>query len=115
MNNRETGSRYELLAAAYLEQQGFHIIEKNYRCRGGEIDLIAKEGNVLCFVEVKYRAGRGAGLAEEAVTPAKWRKIRRTAQYYLMERRLPADGLYRFDVVAVNGSEVTLYRNVTGA
>ncbi len=114
MNNRETGSRYELLAAAYLEQQGFRILERNYHCRGGEIDLIAEEGDVLCFVEVKYRSGRGAGLAEEAVTRAKQAKLTRTARYYLMERRLPADGLYRFDVVAVNGDRAVLYRNVTG-
>ena len=54
-NTRKTGARYELLAAVHLEKCGYHIIEKNYRCRIGEIDLVACDGAYLVFVEVKYR------------------------------------------------------------
>ena len=55
-NNRETGSHYERLAGAYLEQEGYEILEYNYRCKTGEIDIIAKEAGYLVFCEVKYRA-----------------------------------------------------------
>ena len=54
-NTRKTGARYELLAAVHLEKCGYRIIEKNYRCRIGEIDLVACDGAYLVFVEVKYR------------------------------------------------------------
>ena len=56
MNRRETGSRYEKQAAVYLEQKGYEILEMNFRCRRGEIDLVARDGEYLVFVEVKYRA-----------------------------------------------------------
>ena len=60
-NNRETGSRHELQAAAFLTDRGYVILEKNYRCRTGEIDLIAKDGGYLVFVEVKFRSSKGSG------------------------------------------------------
>ena len=59
-NTRKTGARYELLAAVHLEKCGYHIIEKNYRCRIGEIDLVACDGAYLVFVEVKYRKNNKA-------------------------------------------------------
>ena len=60
-NTRKTGARYELLAAVHLEKCGYHIIEKNYRCRIGEIDLVACDGAYLVFVEVKYRKNNKKG------------------------------------------------------
>ena len=78
-NNRETGSRYEREIAAYLEKRGFVILEKNYRCRSGEIDLIARDGRYLVFIEVKYRKSGAAGTALEAISPKKVLKVRQTA------------------------------------
>ena len=70
MNRRETGSRYEKQAAVFLEQKGYEILEMNFRCRRGEIDLVARDGEYLVFVEVKYRAdlrcGRPGGGACES-------------------------------------------------
>ena len=60
-NNRETGSHYERLAGAYLEQEGYEILEYNYRCKTGEIDIIAREAGYLVFCEVKYRASDKKG------------------------------------------------------
>ena len=67
-NTRKTGARYELLAAVHLEKCGYHIIEKNYRCRIGEIDLVACDGAYLVFVEVKYRSQNRAGYSLDAKT-----------------------------------------------
>lgn len=70
-NTRKTGARYELLAAVHLEKCGYHIIEKNYRCRIGEIDLVACDGAYLVFVEVKYRKNNKKGGAAAAVSTSK--------------------------------------------
>ena len=75
----EIGRKYEEKAAELLEKQGYFILERNYRCKQGEIDLIGKEGEYLCFIEVKYRSGLSYGSPLEAVTKAKQRKISRTA------------------------------------
>ena len=61
MNKREIGSRYEEAAAAFLQKQGFRILEKNFRCRQGEIDLVCREGKELVFTEVKYRSDVSCG------------------------------------------------------
>ena len=66
-NKRQTGAKYEQAAGFYLEQQGYEIIEYNYRCRFGEIDIIAKDGSYLVFCEVKYRSCKGKGSPLEAV------------------------------------------------
>ena len=82
---------------------GYTIRERNFRMRGrsGEIDLIAVDSGVLCFVEVKGRSGPGFGAPEEAVTREKRRRIARVAQEYLRRRRLPASQRCRFDVVSI--------------
>ena len=76
------GTAYEKLAGAYLEQQGYEILEYNYRCRMGEIDIVARQGGYLVFVEVKYRSGDEKGNAAEAVRTANQRTICRVAVYY---------------------------------
>ena len=73
-NTRKTGARYELLAAVHLEKCGYHIIEKNYRCRIGEIDLVACDGAYLVFVEVKYRKNNKKGGAAGRPYPQQSRK-----------------------------------------
>ncbi|CDC50014.1 uPF0102 protein HMPREF0991_01614 [Clostridium sp. CAG:58] len=70
-NKRMEGSRYEQLAARYLEQKGMDVLELNYRCRTGEIDIIARDGGYLVFVEVKYRKTKRAGYALEAIDSRK--------------------------------------------
>jgi putative endonuclease len=83
------------------------ILERNYRCRLGEIDIIARDEETLCFVEVKYRSGNRAGYPLEAVGPAKQRKIYQTASVYLKQHGLSMNVSCRFDVVSVLGENVT--------
>ncbi len=105
------GTQYEQAAARYLTANGYRIIQKNYRCRRGEIDLIAKEGRYLVFVEVKYRRDGRCGPGQYAVTAAKQRRICFAAAWYLNAHHLPEDVPCRFDVVAVQGTAVTLIRD----
>ena len=114
MNKRQVGNAYETLAAEYLRGQGYEILERNFTCRGGEIDLIAREGEYLVFVEVKYRVGADYGFPSEAVTRGKQQKIIRAARYYMMKHGYGLDTACRFDVVAVCGQDITLYRNAFG-
>lgn len=109
-NTRKTGARYELLAAVHLEKCGYHIIEKNYRCRIGEIDLVACDGAYLVFVEVKYRKNNKKGGAAAAVSTAKQKTISRVADYYMKVHGICVDQSVRFDVVAFDGEEMELIR-----
>ena len=104
-NNREVGSRYEKRAAAFLERQGLTIVELNYRCRAGEIDIVARDGETYVFCEVKYRRTLASGDPAEAVDWRKQRKIYLAASWYLREKRLALDTPCRFDVVALWGEE----------
>jgi putative endonuclease len=111
LNKRELGSTYEALAAEYLRQQGYEIVEQNYRNRQGEIDIVAREGDALCFVEVKFRSGSECGKAAEAVNRKKQHTIVRVAQYYLMRHGYDEWTPCRFDVVAIDNEEISLIRN----
>ncbi len=97
---RGVGQEWERLAEKHLKKAGYAIRARNYRTRVGEIDFVAEEGGVLCFVEVKGRHGIGFGLPEEAVNAEKQRRIFRAAQAYLQRERL-ADFPCRFDVVSI--------------
>jgi putative endonuclease len=98
---RALGSRGEALAARYLEGRGLRILEANARCRFGEIDLVALDGALVVFVEVKGKSGDGLGRPEEMVTAWKQRRLTRLAQWYL-QRRGWLGRAARFDVVAVS-------------
>ena len=111
MNTREEGSRKEEEAAAYLEAAGFEILEKNFRSRQGELDIVAREGRYLVFVEVKYRHSGRSGDPAEAVNARKQQRMISTARYYLKTRGLPADTPCRFDVVGIEGDAVRLLQN----
>lgn len=112
MNTRQTGNRYEQMAADYLEKQGMQILERNFRRgRNGEIDIIGREGKYLVFVEVKYRSGDEKGNAAEAVTKAKQRTICRVADYYRCLHRYGEDTWVRYDVVAIQGGQILWFRN----
>jgi len=114
LKRKDTGQRGEDLAAAYLADCGYRIVERNYRCVFGEIDIVAWEGSTLVFAEVKSRRTETYGAPQLAVGKEKQHKISRIALNYLSERNLcrhPA----RFDVVAVKlspiGARIDLIRN----
>lgn len=106
MNKRKTGAVYEQKAAEYLEKAGCRILEMNYRCRAGEIDIVARDGQYVVFCEVKYRSGSLAGSPLDAVDYKKQQVIFRCAQFYLAEHRLQ-DVPCRFDVIGIEGEEIT--------
>jgi putative endonuclease len=98
--NRNTAQLGEAAAAEYLRHQGYEILVRNYRTRLGEIDIIARSKDCICFIEVKARFSPLCGSPLEAVDAAKQRKICRVALGYLREKKLQ-DCKARFDVVAV--------------
>ena len=110
-NHRAVGTDYEKKAAQYLETLGYQIVELNFRCRQGEIDLIAKEDGYLVFVEVKYRSSRQSGEPQEAVDLRKQRKISRTAAYYCMKRGISAQQACRIEVAACRQGEWLVIKN----
>lgn len=110
-NRRRIGESYEKRAYDYLQEQGYRILECNYRCRSGEIDLIARDGAYLVFVEVKYRRDTTCGIPEEAVDKRKQRAISRVADYYCMKMGYTELTPCRFDVVAFLGDRVHLFQN----
>ncbi|HNV86420.1 MAG TPA: YraN family protein [Candidatus Omnitrophota bacterium] len=87
-NSGRLGARGEEFAAEYLRKLKYRILEKNYRCSLGEIDLVCRQGKRIVFVEVKTRTSSDFGMPEEAVTEAKKRKIFRLAEWYLAEKHL---------------------------
>jgi putative endonuclease len=94
------GKSGEDLACRELERRGYAIVARRFRVRSGELDIVARDGAVLVFVEVKTRSGRRFGAAAEAVTFAKQRRIARLAGEYLLRHRMAACPC-RFDVVSV--------------
>lgn len=110
-NNRTTGSHYETRVAAFLKNQGFQILEQNYRCRSGEIDLIAKDGPYLVFIEVKFRSNRHAGYALEAIDSKKAAQVRRVAEFYLYQKHVPENMPIRFDAAAIDGNHITYIKD----
>ena len=111
-NKRQVGTEKETLAAEYLKKKGYFIIEKNYRVRQGEIDLVARDDVCIVFVEVKYRVDGRSGDALEAVTGTKIRQISRTALYYLNQKKISIDNTpIRFDVIGINGDTITHIEN----
>ncbi|MGH7874560.1 MAG: YraN family protein [Candidatus Binatia bacterium] len=95
------GKEGERLAEQYLKHKGYKLVERNYRCAAGELDLIVLDGRVVVFVEVKTRTGQGFGSPLEAVEFRKQRKMIQAAQYFLSEKRLHQRDA-RFDVVGIS-------------
>lgn len=111
MDNRKTGKKYEEQAALYLKKYGFVLLERNFRCRQGEIDLVGIHNGCLVFVEVKYRNNHKSGIPEEAVGRAKQLKICMVSDYYRIMHKEEAGRQVRYDVVAICQDEVTWYQN----
>lgn len=101
-DNRSTGSRGEEIAASFLDQRGYRILERNFRCKGGELDIVARAPGErsLVFVEVKTRRDRSYGPPQLAVTPFKQRQISKAALTWLSRNHLH-DSQARFDVIAI--------------
>jgi len=100
--NKLTGACGEDAACSFLKKNKYKIIDRNYRCAYGEIDIIAKKGEDLVFVEVKTRSSDKFGTPAQAVTYYKKQNIVRTAQFYLMNN--PTDMNIRFDIIEVYGA-----------
>lgn len=100
---KQSGNQAEALARDYLSRNGLSFCASNFQCKTGEIDLIMKDGDMLVFVEVRYRAEISHGTPLDTVTASKQGKLRRTASYFLQQHfgdRWPA---CRFDVIGISG------------
>lgn len=113
-NNRKIGSEYEEMAIKFLEQEGYQVLEKNFRCHIGEIDIIARHGKYLVFIEVKYRKNSIKGDPAEAIHKGKQNTIYRTAQFYLHRFGYGQQTPCRFDAVLILGDQVRLIQNAFG-
>ncbi len=103
------GLRGEEIACSYLEKEKYTIVTRRFRLFRGEIDIIARDGRTLVFVEVKARADESFGRPEESVTPGKQRQIRKIARGYLVENPL-GDDACRFDVISILFGDGNSYR-----
>ena len=114
MGNKELGGIGERAAAELLQMEGYEILERNYRIRTGEIDLIARDARYLVFIEVKYRKNLQMGDPLEAVDVRKQQRIYQTARYYLHQKKwenMPC----RFDVIGITGTQICHIRNAFGS
>jgi putative endonuclease len=104
------GRKGEDISVKFLKKQGYKIMERNYRCSLGEIDIVAKDKNILCFVEVKTRKTKEYGLPEEAIDGHKQKKLAKVALAYLKEKKIYKQDL-RFDVVSVYSDHIELIKD----
>jgi putative endonuclease len=108
-HKQEQGRQWEEAALSYLQRHGLVLIEANFRCKLGEIDLILHEGATLVFVEVRQRALGAQVTAAASISPAKIRRILRAAQCYL--QGLPHTPPCRIDVIAIDGQDIEWLRD----
>ena len=99
--NLRKGLRFEGQARRYLSAKGLSLLDSNYRCRFGEIDLIMRDSDTLCFIEVRYRRSLNFGGASASITPAKQRRIIKAALFYLSSKRQTMDQALRFDALLI--------------
>lgn len=96
------GRQAEDTALTWLENQGLELVTRNFSCKAGEIDLVMRDGHVICFVEVRYRSSRQHASGAESITRAKIAKLIRTAEVYLQKFPGNEETEYRFDVVSID-------------
>ena len=109
-----TGKFGETIAINYLEKNGYKILERNFRTKFGEVDIIAEKGNFIIFIEVKFRKNPKFGKAEESINPYKLKKIYNTSQFYL-QNYYKKNKQPRIDVIAINcfdKLEINHYKNI---
>jgi len=100
-STRQQGEAAETVALQYLEKQGLHLIERNFHCKLGELDLIMRDGTHLVFIEVRARRNTRYGRPAETVAYRKQQRLLRSAAFYLQRRRL--DLPCRFDIIGLSG------------
>ena len=111
-NTRTIGLFFEEKAVEYLTQKSYIILERNYQCRMGEIDIVAKDkDDTIVFFEVKARRTKYYGYAGEAITPAKQKKIINCARKYILDKNLSMDQAFRFDAILYDGAKMTHIKN----
>jgi len=106
----ERGGRAERIAVRELTRLGYHIVERNFRCSAGELDIVARDGDTLVFVEVRSRRSDRFGSALEAVGREKQRQVSRVAAVYLQLRK-PKFDTCRFDVVGITGTQIDVVQD----
>jgi len=111
LNKRRTGMAAESRAYVYLSEKGVRIVERNFRNRHGEIDIIGYHGGYLVFFEVKYRSSNRSGSPEAAVNFYKQRQICQVASFYRCLHKVSLNMPIRYDVVAIEGTEIRWYQN----
>lgn len=114
MNRREIGTFYEREAVDFLTEKGVHILEQNYRCRQGEIDIIGYDGTCLVFFEVKARDSLRSGYGAEAVDRRKQRTICRVADYYRYKHGISEFVEMRYDCVSIDEGKISWIKNAFG-
>ncbi len=118
IEKRHLGSWGEERAAEFLRRKGYKVLERNFRCPAGEVDIVAWEKGVLVFVEVKTRRGLAFGYPSEAVTPAKRKRLQRIAEHYIRRRGIGQEIPVRFDVVSLivskEGERLELIKDAFG-
>lgn len=108
-DKRIKGDEKERLAEEYLAARGFRLIERNFLCKSGEIDLIMKDQDSLVFIEVRYRENQEFGGALASITAGKQKKLRRAAEYYLLQHFGNTPPPCRFDVVGIEGQDEIMW------
>ena len=98
------GAHWERKAESWLRRQKAKILDRNYRCRTGEIDLVIRDGKAVAFVEIKYRSRQDFGSGADQVTYSKQRRIVSAARHYLQYHKHAQCQIFRFDVVSINDS-----------
>lgn len=111
MNKREVGAQKEQLACTFLQGNGYEIIEQNYRCKVGEIDIVAKDGKYLVFLEVKYRKNINMGTPFDAIDYKKQKTIRTVAKFYMYENHIGENEPVRFDAVGILGNSIEIIKD----
>lgn len=118
MNLKTTGNYGEDLACGFLEKHGYKVLERNFRIRGGEIDIVAQDKDYLVFVEVKTRYSHEFGLPRESITPWKIKALLKTALFYIQKIKWGDKG-YRLDLVTIDFAnnpqkpEIELIKDIT--
>lgn len=111
-NKRSIGNSKEELVIDYLKNKGYFIIQKNYRVRQGEIDIIARDRGTIVFIEVKYRSSMKNGHPLEAVTYNKQKQICKISLFFMNQNKISPDNTpIRYDVIGVLGDEITHIEN----
>ena len=114
MNKRKLGNDYEDKACEYLLSEGYEILDRNFRSKKGEIDIVARDKNVLVFIEVKYRRSKEYGYSAEAVNTKKQMVIYRVAEVYLAYKKEYYGMPCRFDVIGFDDKKLNHIKNAFG-